>query len=118
MRFTRCCLATLVVLVLGTAVAAPPEKELMGKWSTVDPDSQSTITLDFAANNALKISVGGVTLDAKYKFIDDDNLELSMTFGDNISDGEGQVQAGEQRTGDHRQGQQADEVYAHGEVTR
>ncbi len=82
MHVKRFGLVLMVLFVVGSVGAAPPEKQLLGKWETTDPDSKQKITLEFADKNVLKIIVGQITLDARYKFVDDENLEMTMTFGE------------------------------------
>jgi uncharacterized protein (TIGR03066 family) len=82
MRVTRCCLVVLALVLVGSVVAAPPEKQILGKWETTEPDSKQKITLEFADKNVLKIVVGQITVEARYKFVDDENMELTMTFPD------------------------------------
>jgi hypothetical protein len=72
----------LLLFVVAGVVAAPPEKQLLGKWETTDPDNKQKITLDFMDKNILKIGIGAITIEARYKFLDDDNIELTMAFPD------------------------------------
>jgi uncharacterized protein (TIGR03066 family) len=94
MYVNRFSLAALVLLIIGTAMAAPPEKELLGKWETKDPDSQQTITLDFADKGTFKVGVGPVMLEGKYKFADDETLEMTMTIMDTMQTEKVKVKVG------------------------
>ncbi len=81
MRYVLLCLMALL-LISGTVIAAPPEKELQGKWETTDSDSQIKLILDFGEKNTVKVTAGSSSIEAKYRFIDDENLEMTMTFND------------------------------------
>jgi uncharacterized protein (TIGR03066 family) len=81
MRLLQLGLAGLVVFLL--AAGAPKPKDLIvGKWTSKQKimDKEIEATVEFTKDGGLKMSFGGINLDGQYKFLDDDNIEMEMTF--------------------------------------
>lgn len=68
-----------VLLLLATAaVAAPKNAELIvGKW-----DLGMNTVMEYRKDGALLMTIGSAVISGKYRFIDDDTIEVVITLGD------------------------------------
>jgi len=68
----------LVLLLAGRAAAAPKNAELIvGKW-----DIGMNTVFEYKKDGTFVMTIGTVALNGKYKFIDDNTMEVEITVGD------------------------------------
>ena len=76
---------TALCVLLCVAAWAPlfagdkPKDLIVGKWEPAEKKEMGA-TLEFLKDGKLKVSVGTINVDGTYKFVDDTNVEVEMTF--------------------------------------
>jgi uncharacterized protein (TIGR03066 family) len=70
----------LCVALFAPALADKPEELILGKWTAKEKmgDKEVDIVLEFSKDGVVKATIGPKTMEAKYKVIDKDNLELTL----------------------------------------
>ena len=95
MKALHLCLASCLALLLvaGSALAQkekdkdkdkPKAKDLIvGVWKGKDKvgDKEIEMTMEFTKDGALKMEMMGLKIDGKYKFADDNNVEVEFSLG-------------------------------------
>ena len=74
-------LALLIVCGISGCGGGKPQDQIIGKWEAKEkgPDGKEmTMTTEFTKDGTVKMGVMGLTVEGKYKFIDDKNIELTM----------------------------------------
>src|SRR5262245_260827 len=77
-------LTLLAIVTLGKAGGTTKPKDLIiGKWKAAEKKGEVEImaTVEFAKDGGLKMKIGELAIDGKYKFIDDNNFEITLEFG-------------------------------------
>src|SRR5262245_63214587 len=59
-----------------SACASKPKDLIIGKWEPTDSAEKGT--LEFAKDGTMKMGTGPISIQAKYKFIDDQTMEVEM----------------------------------------
>jgi uncharacterized protein (TIGR03066 family) len=69
-----------VLVVASGCGSSKPKDLIIGKWEVTEKlgDKEMKGTYEFTKDGTLKMSMGPISMDAKYKFIDDNNFEMTM----------------------------------------
>jgi hypothetical protein len=72
--------ASLFFVIVGCGGGSKPKDLIVGKWKATEKKGgiEMTIDTEFTKDGTLKMSVAGMTINGKYKFIDDNNFEMSV----------------------------------------
>lgn len=79
------CVATAAAVVLLAAGLAPvhaadkAQDLIVGKWQPTSEEGKE-VTVEFVNDGILKVVARGMTIEGKYKFLDDDTVEVELTF--------------------------------------
>jgi uncharacterized protein (TIGR03066 family) len=73
------CLILLVAVWAPLGAADKPKDLIVGKWEPVENKGQAP-TIEFTKDGKLKISIAQMTIEGTYKFLDDNNVEVEISF--------------------------------------
>jgi uncharacterized protein (TIGR03066 family) len=83
MRTARLC-CVLSLAFLASACSSKPKDQIIGKWS--GKDGETDLTMEFNKDGTMKTEVkGGLvsgSVSGKYKFVDDNTIEMEVDVGD------------------------------------
>ena len=70
----------LALALAGLACADPkPQEAIVGKWEP--QDSKGKVTIEFFKGGKLKVTDGEKVIEGTYKFVSEDTVEVTLTFG-------------------------------------
>jgi hypothetical protein len=72
-------IGSLLLVVTGCGGGSKPKDLIVGKWKGSEMKGGKEITaVEFTKDGAFKMNVMGMSVDGKYKFVDDNNFEMSV----------------------------------------
>jgi len=83
MRMMRVCLVGVLALFLASCGSDKPKDLIVGKWKGKEkmPDGKEVdVKVEFTKDGTVKMTQGDLTIDGKYKFVDDNNIEMEATI--------------------------------------
>jgi len=81
MRVARAAVLACLALLAGAnfASAQKPEELIIGKWELADPKEKMTV--EFQKGGKLLLEAPMVKFEGTYKFLNDTEMEVALTFG-------------------------------------
>jgi uncharacterized protein (TIGR03066 family) len=80
MRTLRWVALGCLVLVIAGCGSGKNQDLIVGKWEAKQSvgGKEITLTTEFAKDGKMKVGMGPITMEGKYKFVDDNNIEVEM----------------------------------------